>query len=69
MGTPRSRRRLGSKGTCARCGSTDAIEISLRLNDETEVEFHCCHHCEHRWWDTGGEVIDLNAVLELARRR
>lgn len=68
MGTPRSRRWLGSNGTCARCGSTDAIEIRLRLNDETEVDFHSCHHCEHRWWDSDGEVIDLTSVLELARR-
>ena len=69
MGTPRSRRRLGSNGTCANCGSTDAIEIRLRLNDETEVDFHSCHRCEHRWWDSDGAAIDLTAVLDLARRR
>lgn len=69
MRTPRSRRWLGSSGTCANCGGTDAIEIRLRLNDDTEVDFHCCHRCEHRWWDADGELIDLTAVLELARRR
>jgi len=69
MGTPRSRRWLGSNGTCANCGSTDAIEIRLRLSDETEVDFHSCHRCEHRWWDSDGALIDLTTVLELARRR
>jgi DNA-directed RNA polymerase subunit M/transcription elongation factor TFIIS len=69
MYTPRSRRWLGSTETCARCGSIDAIEIRLRLNDDIEVDFHSCHHCEHRWWDAGGRVIDLEAVLDLARRR
>lgn len=69
MRTPRSRRWLGSNGTCANCGGTDAIEIRLRLNDETEVDFHSCHRCEHRWWDADGEVIDLNAVLGLVRGR
>jgi len=68
MPTPRSRRWLGSSGICARCGSTDAIEIRLRLNDDTEVDFHSCHRCEHRWWDAEGAVIDLDAVLEMARR-
>ena len=69
MGTPRSRRWLGSNGTCANCGSTDAIEIKLYFNDETEVHFHSCHRCEHRWWNSDGEVVDLTTVLELARRR
>ena len=68
MGTPRSPRRVGSNGVCANCGSADAIEIRLRLNDETEVDFHSCHHCEHRWWGADGELVDLNVVLELVRR-
>jgi hypothetical protein len=66
MSTPRSRRWFGSNGVCASCGGTDAIEIRLRLND-TEVEFHSCHRCEHRWWDCDGELIDLTTVLQLAR--
>ena len=68
MRTPGSRRRLGSSGTCAQCGGTDAIEIRLRLNDDTEVDFHSCEHCEYRWWNADGELIDLTAVLDLARR-
>ncbi len=69
MRTPRSRRFVDSTFVCAECGSADAIGIRLRLNEEVEVDFHSCHHCEHRWWDAGGEVIDLTAVLDLARRR
>jgi DNA-directed RNA polymerase subunit M/transcription elongation factor TFIIS len=68
MRTPRSRRWLGNSGTCAQCGGTDAIEIRLRLSDDTEVDFHSCHRCEHRWWDADGELIDLTTVLDLARR-
>jgi DNA-directed RNA polymerase subunit M/transcription elongation factor TFIIS len=68
MRTPRSRRWLGSSGTCAQCGGTDAIEIRLRLSDDSEVDFHSCHRCEHRWWDADGETIDLTTVLDLARR-
>jgi hypothetical protein len=68
MHTPRSRRFVDSTVVCAECGSGDAIGIRLRLNEEAEVDFHSCHRCEHRWWDADGEVIDLTAVLDLARR-
>ncbi len=68
MHTPRSRRFVDSTVVCAECGSGDAIGIRLRLNEGAEVDFHSCHRCEHRWWDADGEVIDLTAVLDLARR-
>ena len=69
MHTPRSRRWVESTVACASCGGTDAIEIRLRLNGDTEVDFRCCHRCDNRWWDAGGEVIDLNTVLDLVRHR
>ncbi len=69
MRTPRSRHSVGKATTCGSCGSTDAIGIRLRLNDDVEVDFHSCHRCEHRWWHADGEVIDLTTVLDLARRR
>jgi DNA-directed RNA polymerase subunit M/transcription elongation factor TFIIS len=53
---------------CAACGATDAIQIELRLPDETGVEFSSCHRCEHRWWTCDGAVIDLRTVLELVRQ-
>jgi len=68
MRTPRSRRFVDTTVACANCGGEDAIEIRLRLNGDTQVEFHCCHRCEHRWWDADGEVIDLDTVLDLVRR-
>ena len=53
---------------CSSCGASDAIRIQLTLNDNTEVNFSSCHRCEHRWWDSNGEVLDLTAVLDKARR-
>ncbi len=68
MRTPRSRRFVGSMVGCVNCGGADAIEIRLQVNEDAHVDFHCCHHCEHRWWDADGEVVDLNTVLDLVRR-
>jgi DNA-directed RNA polymerase subunit M/transcription elongation factor TFIIS len=65
----RRQRRAGtSLVTCEDCGASDAIQIELTLPDGTAVNFHSCHRCEHRWWDSDGEVIDLTTVLERARR-
>lgn len=69
MRMPRSRQSGVNAMVCGNCGSADAIGIRLRLNGDVEVDFHSCHHCEHRWWKADGEVIDLTAVLDLARRR
>jgi DNA-directed RNA polymerase subunit M/transcription elongation factor TFIIS len=54
--------------TCAACGASDAIQIKLTLPDGTEVDFSSCHRCEHRWWESNGEVLDLTTVLEKSRR-
>ncbi len=54
---------------CASCGAQDAIQIEITLPDESDVTFNSCHRCEHRWWESGSGVIDLNAVLEKARKR
>ncbi|MBM3694326.1 MAG: hypothetical protein FJW79_00045 [Actinobacteria bacterium] len=69
MRLPRSRRWVESTVVCGNCGAADAIGIRLRLGEDTEVDFHSCHRCEHRWWDAEGEVIDLTTVLDLVRRR
>lgn len=68
MPVRRQRRGGTSQVTCANCGATDAIQIKLTLPDGTEVDFHSCHRCEHRWWDSDGEVLDLTTVLEKARK-
>ncbi|MCB2223892.1 MAG: hypothetical protein KQH83_06910 [Actinobacteria bacterium] len=53
---------------CAKCGARDAIQIKLTLPDGTNVDFNSCHRCEHRWWHSDGEVIDLTTVLEKSRK-
>lgn len=54
--------------SCASCGSETVIQIELRLTDGTEVEFYSCDRCEARWWNRDGEELDLDMVLDLARR-
>jgi DNA-directed RNA polymerase subunit M/transcription elongation factor TFIIS len=54
---------------CSNCGARDAIQIELSLPDNSEVTFNSCHRCEHRWWESGSEVLDLTSVLEKARKR
>ncbi len=53
---------------CESCGASTVIEIELTLPDGTEVEFYSCHKCETRWWNRGDESLDLDIVLEMARR-
>jgi DNA-directed RNA polymerase subunit M/transcription elongation factor TFIIS len=64
---PRTREAVNVE--CANCGANDAIQIEIRLPDESDVTFNSCHRCEHRWWESATEVIDLTAVLEKARKR
>jgi DNA-directed RNA polymerase subunit M/transcription elongation factor TFIIS len=53
---------------CPSCGAHDAIQIELTLPDASEVTFNSCHRCEHRWWQSDSEVLDLNTVLDKARK-
>lgn len=53
---------------CPACGAHDAIQIELTLPDDSEVTFNSCHRCEHRWWQSDSEVLDLNTVLDKARK-
>ena len=54
--------------TCNTCGQNSVIEIELTLPDGSEVVFCSCHRCESKWWDRGGEVLDLDALIDVARR-
>lgn len=65
----RRRSEHGSPVACAECGQEDVIQIELTLPDGTEVTFNSCHRCEHRWWESESGVIDLNTVLEKARKQ
>lgn len=55
--------------TCPNCSASDAIQIELTMPDASEVMFNSCHRCEHRWWVSNAEVIDLESVLEMARNK
>jgi hypothetical protein len=68
MAARRNRARSSNQVECAACGAADAIQIRLTLPDGTGVDFNSCHRCEHRWWNSDGEVIDLTAVLERSRK-
>jgi hypothetical protein len=68
MTSRRNRARSSNQVECASCGAADAIQIRLTLPDGTCVDFNSCHRCEHRWWDSDGEVIDLTTVLERSRK-
>lgn len=54
---------------CPGCGSHDAVNINLTLDDGERVSFYSCHRCDRRWWYKDGEPVELPAVLEMARRK
>jgi DNA-directed RNA polymerase subunit M/transcription elongation factor TFIIS len=54
--------------TCNTCGQNSVIQIELTLPDGSEVVFCSCHRCESKWWDRDGEVLDLDALIDVARR-
>ena len=54
--------------TCNTCGRNSVIQIELTLPDGSEVVFCSCHRCESKWWDRDGEVLDLDGLIDVARR-
>jgi Zn-finger nucleic acid-binding protein len=54
--------------TCNTCGQNSVIQIELTLPDGSEVVFCSCHRCESKWWDRDGEVLDLDGLIDVARR-
>jgi formate dehydrogenase maturation protein FdhE len=62
---------LGSKPgrqyvRCPECSGTDCIEIEINLKQENTVRFMSCRRCEAKWWQRGGDPIELDEVLDLA---
>jgi transposase-like protein len=53
---------------CPRCSQIDVLEIEHVLPDDIEVRFFWCHNCERKWWDKGGEDIDVAQILEIVRQ-
>jgi len=53
---------------CSTCGQDTVIEIELKLPDGSEVLFCSCHRCESKWWNRDGEQLDLDSLVDVARR-
>ena len=47
---------------CPNCASHDLIQLNLAPSGRP-VCFTTCRSCEHRWWATANETIDLDEVL------
>ncbi|MGB9357613.1 MAG: hypothetical protein WCC01_03555 [Acidimicrobiia bacterium] len=54
--------------SCNTCGQNSVIQIELTLPDGSEVVFCSCHRCESKWWDRDGVRLDLDALIDVARR-
>ena len=54
--------------SCSTCGQNSVIQIELTLPDGSEVIFCSCHRCESKWWDRDGVQLDLDALIDVARR-
>ena len=54
--------------SCSTCGQNSVIQIELTLPDGSEVVFCSCHRCESKWWDRDGVRLDLDALIDVARR-
>lgn len=50
---------------CPECGRSDCTEIQISLKEESSVKFFSCRGCEAKWWEHGGETIELDEVLNL----
>ncbi|HEY5891109.1 MAG TPA: hypothetical protein VIW94_10460 [Acidimicrobiia bacterium] len=52
---------------CPQCSTPDVIEIEQVLPDGARVQFFSCHRCEEKWWNQGGQELDLSQILEMVR--
>lgn len=53
---------------CKTCGDNSVIQIELMLPDGSQVVFCSCHRCESKWWDRDGEHLELDALVDVARK-
>ena len=53
---------------CPACASSNVININLTMENGDPVKFYSCHECDKRWWSKDGVSIELDNVLELAKR-
>jgi transcription elongation factor Elf1 len=50
---------------CPVCRARQLVEISVTLK-ERKVTLHSCSGCDTKWWESEGERLPLNGLLELA---
>jgi hypothetical protein len=53
---------------CRACGSVRVTRIAMALTDGSPVEFTSCHHCDHRGWTEDGQPLQVDRVLDKARK-
>lgn len=54
---------------CQMCQSERVTRISMELTDGTQVDFTHCLECEHRTWESAGELLSVDHVLTKAQKR
>ena len=53
---------------CPSCQASQLVEIIVNVADR-ELTMRSCSHCELRWWDSDGQNMALDEVLEMANNR
>ena len=53
---------------CPKCRTSRLVEVGLTIA-QRKVTMRSCSHCDTRWWDSDGEVIRLDGLLQLAAAR
>ncbi len=53
---------------CPRCKTSRLVTIEVTLRDQ-RVTMHSCSRCDSRWWESEGENLGLQRVVELATDR
>jgi transcription elongation factor Elf1 len=53
---------------CPSCQATQLVEIFVTVRDR-QLTMRSCSHCELRWWDSDGENVVLDEVLDMATDR
>ena len=54
--------------SCPKCKRSTLTEIALKIGDRP-VSMRNCSACDSRWWESEGESLRLDGVLQLASRR
>jgi transposase-like protein len=53
---------------CPRCKTSRLVDIQVTLREQL-VTMHSCSRCDSRWWESEGQSLALQRVVELATGR